>query len=53
MLGELSGRPVDHRVAASVSAAVLAAQAGAAIVRVHDVAETVDALKIASALRFD
>ena len=53
MLGQLSGKPVEQRMAASVSAAVLAAQAGAAIVRVHDVAETVDALKIAKALQLD
>jgi len=51
MLGQLSDKAVDQRLAASLSAAVLAAQAGAAIVRVHDVADTVDALKIASALQ--
>jgi dihydropteroate synthase len=51
MLGQLSDKAVDQRLAASLSAAVLAAQAGAAIIRVHDVGETVDALKIASALQ--
>jgi len=51
MLGQLSDKAVDQRLAGSISAAVLAAQAGAAIVRVHDVGETVDALKIASALQ--
>jgi dihydropteroate synthase len=45
-LGGLTGRPVDHRVAASVAAALAAVQRGATIVRVHDVAETVDALKV-------
>jgi dihydropteroate synthase len=50
MLGSLTSRPVEARAAASVAAALLAAQAGAAIVRVHDVAETVDALKVARAL---
>ena len=51
MLGALTGRNApDQRVAASVAAAVIAAQRGAAIVRVHDVAETIDALKIWSAL---
>lgn len=45
-LGGLTGRPVDHRVASSVAAALAAVQRGAAIVRVHDVAETVDALKV-------
>lgn len=50
MLGQLTGREVTDRVAGSVTAAVLAAQMGAAIVRVHDVAETHDALKVATAL---
>jgi dihydropteroate synthase len=50
MLGQLSGKAVDLRLPASLSAAVLAAQAGAEIIRVHDVGETVDALNIASAL---
>jgi dihydropteroate synthase len=52
MLGKITGRerPAD-RVAASVAAHLLAAQKGAAIVRVHDVAETVDALKVQSAVR--
>jgi dihydropteroate synthase len=50
MLGAITGKPVDQRLAASVAAAVLAARRGAAVVRVHDVAETVDALKIAEAL---
>jgi dihydropteroate synthase len=45
-LGGLTGRPVDRRVAASVAAALAAVQQGAMIVRVHDVAETVDALKV-------
>ncbi len=53
MLGQLSGKAVDQRLPASLSAALLAAQAGAAIIRVHDVDETVDALKIASALQSD
>ena len=50
MLGALTGKPVDERLAASVAAAVLAVRRGAAVVRVHDVAETVDALKVAKAL---
>ena len=49
-LGQLTGRTVDERVAASVAAALAAVQQGAAIVRVHDVAETVDALKVWRAL---
>lgn len=50
MLGALTGRPVEDRLAASVAAAVLAATQGVAVLRVHDVAETVDALKVARAL---
>jgi dihydropteroate synthase len=49
-LGVLTGRGIDDRLAASVAAAVIAAQNGAAILRVHDVAETVDALKIVRAV---
>lgn len=50
MLGTITGKPAHERLAASVSAALLAAQAGASILRVHDVGETVDALKTALAL---
>lgn len=45
-LGELTGRPVDQRLAASLAAALAAVQKGAAVVRVHDVAQTVDALRV-------
>jgi dihydropteroate synthase len=51
MLGALVNRPAPERVAASVAAAVCAAERGAAIIRVHDVAQTVDALKIWAAVR--
>ncbi|WP_240655555.1 dihydropteroate synthase [Paraburkholderia phosphatilytica] len=51
MLGAVTGRAASERVAASVAAAVCAAERGAAIVRVHDVAQTVDALKVWSAMR--
>jgi len=50
MLGALTERPVEQRQAASIAAALLAAQSGAAILRVHDVGATVDALKILDAL---
>jgi len=50
MIGQLTGRDMPGRVPGSITAAVLAAQAGAAIARVHDVAETRDALNIAEAL---
>ena len=53
MLGQLTGQAVDRRLHASLAAAVLAAHAGVSIVRVHDVAETVDALKIVAALHSD
>lgn len=46
MLGHITGRPVQERMVASVTAALLAAMRGAAILRVHDVAATVDALRI-------
>jgi len=46
MLGTLTGREVGDRAAASVAAALIAVQRGAKVVRVHDVRETVDALKI-------
>lgn len=45
-LGLLTGRAVGDRLAASVAAALAAVQRGAHIVRVHDVAATVDALKV-------
>ncbi|MES3015756.1 MAG: dihydropteroate synthase [Pseudomonadota bacterium] len=45
-LGRLTGREVGDRLVASVAAALAAVQRGARIVRVHDVAATVDALKI-------
>jgi len=49
-LGELTGREVRERMPASVAAAVIAVTHGAAIVRVHDVRETVDALRIVTAV---
>ncbi|MGR4876417.1 dihydropteroate synthase [Pseudoxanthomonas sp. LARHCG66] len=50
-IGQLTGRdPPADRVAGSVAAHLIAAQRGAAIVRVHDVAATVDALKIWNAV---
>lgn len=46
MIGAVTGRPVGERVVGSVVAALLAAQRGARIVRVHDVAQTRDALAV-------
>jgi dihydropteroate synthase len=51
MLGAVTGRAAAQRLAASIAAAVCAAQRGAAIIRVHDVAQTVDALKVWQAVR--
>ncbi len=45
-LGAVTGRAVNERLAASVAAALAAVERGARIVRVHDVAATVDALKV-------
>ncbi|MBW8367224.1 MAG: dihydropteroate synthase [Arenimonas sp.] len=49
-LGDITGRAVDERVHASVAAAVLCAEYGARLVRVHDVAATVDAMKVWAAV---
>ena len=46
MLGAVTGRAVDERLAAGIASAVMALERGAHILRVHDVAETVDALKM-------
>jgi dihydropteroate synthase len=45
-LGAVTGLPVDERLTASVAAALLAVERGARIVRVHDVRDTVTALKV-------
>ena len=50
MLAAITGRAVDERLAASIAAALLAAERGAAIIRVHDVRETRDALQVWQAL---
>ncbi len=50
MIGQVTGRPVGERLAGSVALATLAALGGARIIRAHDVAATVDAVKIAAAL---
>jgi len=51
MIGAILDKPVDRRLHGSVAAAVLAVERGAKIVRVHDVLETVDALKVVAAIR--
>ena len=50
-IGALTGRDVDERVAGSLAAALAAVARGATIVRVHDVRETVDALKVWNAIQ--
>ncbi|BBO60308.1 dihydropteroate synthase [Mycoavidus sp. B2-EB] len=51
MLGAVTGRPANERAAASIAAAICAAERGARMIRVHDVAPTVDALKVWHAVR--
>ncbi len=48
--GRVTGNDVDARLYASIAAAVIAAQKGARILRVHDVKATVEALKVVTAL---
>ncbi len=50
-LGNLTGKDAEQRVAAGVAAAVIAVSNGANIVRTHDVAPTVDALRVFDAVR--
>ena len=51
MIGALTGRDVSQRLAGSLAAALACVAAGAHIVRVHDVAATVDAIKVWRAMR--
>jgi dihydropteroate synthase len=51
LVGIITGRPPGERLAGSVAFAALAVTRGASIIRAHDVAETVDAVKVASALK--
>jgi dihydropteroate synthase len=53
MIGAVTGRPVEQRLAGSLAGALAAVALGARIVRVHDVAETVDALKVWHAATID
>jgi len=50
MLGNLLNRDVEQRLAGSLTAGIVAVQQGASIIRVHDVPETVDAIKILTAV---
>lgn len=51
MLGALTGRDAAERDAAGIAAAMIAAEQGVSIIRTHDVAPTVDALKVQTAVR--
>jgi dihydropteroate synthase len=48
-LGKLTGRQVDERLAGTIAANIIAYERGAHVFRVHDVAPTVDALRVAAA----
>ncbi|WP_049630467.1 dihydropteroate synthase [Cellvibrio sp. pealriver] len=50
MIGQLLNRPVGERLSGSLALAMLAAERGAAIIRVHDVAATVDVLSVLAAV---
>ncbi len=50
MIGTILNKPVDQRLYGSISTAVIAAMQGADIIRVHDVAQTIDALAIVDAV---
>ncbi|EIW87873.1 dihydropteroate synthase [Alishewanella agri BL06] len=52
MIGQLLDIPVSERLAGSLACATLAAYAGAQIIRVHDVKETVQAVRVAAAARY-
>lgn len=52
-IGELTGQPVEQRVAGSIAGAIACVQKGADMVRVHDVRETQDALRITCAILRD
>lgn len=51
MLGQITGRELDERLAASLAVALIAMQQGAQIIRVHDVKQTLDVKKIFLATR--
>ena len=53
MIGTLTGKSIDDRMAGSIAAALIAASNGARILRVHDVGQTVDALKVWHAVMQD
>ena len=52
MVGAVTGRSLEQRTTGSVAAALMAVMAGARIVRVHDVASTLDAMAVWQAVQF-
>ncbi|RLA11953.1 MAG: dihydropteroate synthase [Gammaproteobacteria bacterium] len=50
MFGDILQKPIDQRLCGSLAGAVIAAERGARIIRCHDVGETVDVLKVWSAM---
>ena len=51
VIGYLTGRPVDQRLAGSLAVAVYVAERGAQLLRVHDVKETCDAMNVVATMR--
>ena len=51
MLGQITGREVSERLPASLAAVTISALKGASVIRVHDVRETVDAVKVVEAMQ--
>lgn len=51
MLGQITGREVSERLPASLAVATISALKGASVIRVHDVRETVDAVRVVEAMQ--
>lgn len=51
LIGKVLGRPLEQRLAGSLALAAIATMRGAAIIRVHDVRETVDVVRLCAAVR--
>ncbi len=49
-IGKIDGSPVDERLGGTIASSILAAAEGADVLRVHDVAEAAQAMKVASAI---
>src|SRR5690606_4624626 len=50
MIGQITGRPVEQRLAGSLALAAIAVMKGAVIIRVHDVRETADVVRLCHAV---